>query len=62
MEISKQKGVLVVPDTPTIPFIEGDGVGQEITPVMRQTVDAAVEKCYGGKRKIEWKEVLAGGR
>lgn len=52
----------MVPDTPTIPFVEGDGVGAEITPVMRDVVDAAVGKAYGGKRKIEWKEVLAGGK
>jgi isocitrate dehydrogenase len=62
MNISKQNGALVVPDQPTIPFIEGDGVGKEISPIMRETVDAAVEKCYGGKRKIEWREVLAGGK
>lgn len=52
----------MVPDTPTIPFVEGDGVGAEVTPVMRDVVDAAVEKAYGGKRQIEWKEVLAGGK
>ena len=62
MNISKQNGALIVPDHPTIPFIEGDGVGKEISPIMRETVDAAVSKCYGGKRKIEWKEVLAGGK
>ena len=62
MNISKQNGALVVPDQPTIPFIEGDGVGKEISPIMRKTVDAAVSKCYGSKRKIEWKEVLAGGK
>lgn len=61
-KISKTNGQLVVPDIVTIPFIEGDGVGAEITPVCQQVVDAAVAKAYGGKRKIEWKEVLAGGK
>ncbi len=62
MKITKANGKLMVPDTPTIPFVEGDGVGAEITPVMRDVVDAAVGKAYGGKWKIEWKEVLAGGK
>ncbi|MBQ7472035.1 MAG: NADP-dependent isocitrate dehydrogenase [Prevotella sp.] len=61
-KIVKTNGQLIVPDIVTIPFIEGDGVGAEITPVCQQVVDAAVEKAYGGKRKIEWKEVLAGGK
>lgn len=47
---------------PTIPFIEGDGVGQEITPVCQAVVDAAVDAAYQGTRKIVWKEVLAGGK
>lgn len=51
---------LNVPDMPVIPFIEGDGIGVDITPVMRRVVDAAVEKAYGGKRKISWMEVYAG--
>lgn len=55
-------GNRLVPSTVTIPFIEGDGVGAEITPVMQQVVDAAVEKAYKGNRKIEWLEVLAGGK
>ena len=55
-------GNRLVPSTVTIPFIEGDGVGSEITPVMQQVVDAAVEKAYKGNRKIEWLEVLAGGK
>lgn len=62
MKIEKKNGKLMVPDIPTIPFIEGDGVGAEVTPVMQAVVDAAVEKAYGGKRKIEWMEVLAGGK
>jgi isocitrate dehydrogenase len=49
-----------VPDNPIIPFIEGDGIGVDITPVMKKVVDAAVEKAYGGKRKISWMEVFAG--
>lgn len=61
-KIEKKNGKLMVPDTPTVPFIAGDGVGAEITPVCQQVVDAAVEKAYGGKRKIVWKEVLAGGK
>ncbi len=47
-------------DHPTIPFIEGDGIGFDITPVMRQVVDAAVRKAYGSKRSISWVEVYAG--
>ena len=51
---------LSVPENPIIPFIEGDGTGVDITPVMRKVVDAAVEKSYGGKRRIAWMEVYAG--
>jgi isocitrate dehydrogenase len=51
---------LSVPDQPIIPFIEGDGTGVDITPVMRLVVDAAVAKAYAGKRKIAWMEVYAG--
>ena len=49
-----------VPNTPIIPFIEGDEVGAEITPVMKKVIDAAVEKAYNGARKISWMEVYAG--
>jgi isocitrate dehydrogenase len=49
-----------VPDNPIIPFIEGDGIGIDITPVMQKVVDAAVEKAYGGARKVHWMEVYAG--
>jgi len=56
----KADGVLQVPDHPILPFIEGDGTGFDITPVMIKVVDAAVEKAYGGKRKISWMEVYAG--
>jgi isocitrate dehydrogenase len=51
---------LNVPDRPIIPFIEGDGIGVDITPVMRAVVDAAVEKAYAGKRQIAWMEIYAG--
>ena len=49
-----------VPDNPIIPFIEGDGIGIDITPVMIKVIDAAVEKAYGGSRRIHWMEVYAG--
>ncbi len=55
-------GTLLVPDVPTVPYITGDGVGAEVTPAMQAVVDAAIRKAYGGKRRIEWKEVLAGER
>jgi isocitrate dehydrogenase len=51
---------LNVPDHPIIPYIEGDGTGLDITPVMLKVVDAAVAKAYGGKKKIHWMEVYAG--
>ena len=51
---------LNVPANPIIPYIEGDGIGVDISPVMIKVVDAAVEKAYGGKRKISWMEVFAG--
>jgi isocitrate dehydrogenase len=51
---------LNVPDEPIIPYIEGDGTGMDITPVMLKVVDAAVAKAYGGKKKIHWMEVYAG--
>lgn len=53
-------GRLQVPDYPIVPFIEGDGIGVDVTPVMRRVVDAAVEKAYGGRRRIAWLEVYAG--
>ena len=55
-------GKLIVPDQPTIPFIEGDGIGQDIWKASVRVFDAAIQKAYGGKRKIQWKEVLAGGK
>ena len=51
---------LKVPDQPIVPFIEGDGTGVDITPVMKKVVDASVNKAYGGKRRIEWMEMYAG--
>jgi isocitrate dehydrogenase len=51
---------LAVPDKPVIPYIEGDGTGVDITPVMIKVVDAAVQKAYGGKRRIVWMEMFAG--
>lgn len=62
-KVTVKPGVgLLVPDTPVVPFITGDGVGAEVTPAMQEIVNAAVCKAYGGKRRIEWKEVLAGER
>lgn len=55
-----QSGALEVPDNPIIPYIEGDGIGTDITPVMRKVVDVAVEKAYRGSRQIHWMEVFAG--
>ncbi len=51
---------LNVPDNPIIPFIEGDGIGVDITPVMQKVVDAAVKKAYGDSRRIAWMEIFAG--
>ena len=59
-KITIQDGVLQVPDFPIIPFIEGDGTGPDIWASSVRVFDAAVEKAYNGKRKIAWKEVLAG--
>ncbi len=53
-------GVLIVPNDPVIPYIEGDGIGVDITPAMRRVVNAAVEKAYGGGRVIRWFEIYAG--
>ena len=55
-----KSGKLNIPDNPIIPFIEGDGIGSDITPAMIQVVDSAVEKSYEGKRKIEWMEIYCG--
>ena len=58
--ITRQQGRLVVPDHPIIPFIEGDGTGPDIWRASVRVLDAAVQKAYGGKRKIAWMEVYAG--
>jgi len=56
----KEDGAINVPNNPTIPFIEGDGIGPDIWKSTKIVIDAAVEKAYGGDKKIEWLEVLAG--
>ena len=58
--IKIENGKLIVPDRPIMPFIEGDGIGPDIWAAAVRVFDAAVEKAYGGQRKIEWLEVLAG--
>lgn len=55
-------GLLQVPNNPIIPFIEGDGIGVDVTPAMQVVIDAAVEKAYQGKRKISWMEIYAGSK
>ena len=51
---------IAVPDNPIIPYIEGDGIGVDISPVMISVVDASVAKAYGGTRKISWMEIYTG--
>src|SRR5882757_700077 len=58
--ISISNGVLTVPDNPVIPFIRGDGTGPDIWAASERVLDAAVQKAYGGKKKIAWMEVFAG--
>src|SRR5947199_10418494 len=58
--ISRKNGQLTVPDNPILPFIEGDGTGPDIWRASVRVLDAAVEKAYGGTRKIHWMEVYAG--
>ena len=53
-------GKLVVPDMPVIPYIRGDGVGVDVTPVMQKVIDDAVLKAYGGERRIDWLRLYAG--
>ncbi|OJJ14828.1 NADP-dependent isocitrate dehydrogenase [marine bacterium AO1-C] len=60
LKITIQNGELVVPNTPVIPFIEGDGIGPDIWAAAQRVLDSAVEKAYGGEKKLMWKEVLAG--
>ena len=59
-KIELKNSELIVPNYPTIPFIEGDGIGKEIWSAVKKVIDKAVDKAYGDKRKIDWKEVLAG--
>ncbi len=55
-----ENGQLIVPDHPVIPFIQGDGIGQDIWPAARMVMDAAVKASYGGEKTIEWQEIIAG--
>ena len=59
-KIAWKNGVMVVPDNPVIPFVEGDGTGVDITPAMKQVLDTAVEKAYQNRKKIFWMEIFAG--
>ena len=59
-KITLKDGVLSVPNNPIIPFIEGDGIGSDITPAMIDVVDAAVEKAYGEEKSISWMEIYCG--
>ncbi|MEJ6562613.1 MAG: NADP-dependent isocitrate dehydrogenase [Euryarchaeota archaeon] len=58
--VTMDNGILNIPNDPVIHFIEGDGIGVDVTPVMIKVVDASVSKAYGGERAIVWSEVLAG--
>ena len=60
IQIDLEKDCLIVPNDPIIPFIEGDGIGPDIWHASKIVFDAAVEKAYGGQRKIMWHEVLTG--
>ena len=59
-DISIKNGKLIVPNEPLVHYIEGDGIGVDITPVMISVVNAAVDKAYSQSRKIHWNEVYAG--
>ncbi|MGL5250720.1 MAG: isocitrate/isopropylmalate family dehydrogenase, partial [Enterovibrio sp.] len=59
-QISYQNGKLTVPHDPIIPYIEGDGIGVDVTPAMKKVVDAAVARAYNGQRKIAWMEIYTG--
>ncbi|MDR0200229.1 MAG: NADP-dependent isocitrate dehydrogenase [Streptococcaceae bacterium] len=61
MKITMQNGALQVPENPTIGYIPGDGIGQDIFPVAKKVLDAAVRRAYAGKRAIDWQKLLAGG-
>ena len=58
--IAFEQGALKVPANPVIPFVEGDGIGIDVTPAMIRVVNAAVEKAYGKRRRIAWMEVYSG--
>lgn len=58
--VTMENGQLNIPNDPIIHYIEGDGIGVDITPVMMKVVNASVEKAYGGEKEIQWNEVLAG--
>jgi len=58
--ITYGSGGFVIPDNPIIPFIEGDGTGRDIWRASRRVFDAAVQKAYGGRRRVAWYEVFAG--
>src|SRR5205085_12085485 len=60
--ITRRGGLLVVPDDPIIPFIEGDGTGPDIWRASKYVIDGAVKKIYGGKKRAEWYEVFAGDK
>ena len=59
-KITYKDNQVIVPDNPIIPFIEGDGIGVDITPVMIDVVNAAVASAYGGNREISWMEIYCG--
>ncbi|GAJ99367.1 NADP-dependent isocitrate dehydrogenase [Geomicrobium sp. JCM 19055] len=61
-KITVNNGVLNVPNNPVIPYIEGDGIGPDIWAAASRVLDAAVEKAYNGEKKIDWKEILVGGK
>ena len=56
----QENGRLQVPNHPIIPYIEGDGIGQDITPAMQKVINAAVEKAYDANKRIVWQEIFAG--
>ena len=58
--ISYENGKLISPDNPIIPYIIGDGIGIDVTPVMKQVLDYAVKKAYGDRKEIKWLEIYAG--
>ena len=61
-KVEMKNGKLIIPDKISIPFIEGDGVGAEITPIFQQIINEAIKKAYNEKKSIEWIEVFAGDK